>query len=411
MSTLSSSRPGVVDVEAVRQDFPIFESGIAYLDSGASSQRPRQVVEAMQDYFVRYNSNIHRGVYKISMEASERYDEARRKVRALINARSAREVIFVRNTTEGINLVASTWGRANVREGDLIVLTIMEHHSNIVPWQILAQEKGARIEYVDIDEQGELRLDQFHALLEQDPKVVAFAHVSNTLGTVNPLPEMAAEARAAGAITVIDGAQGAPHVGIDVQAAGCDFYTFSGHKILGPTGIGVLYGRRELLEAMPPYQTGGGQIRAVYLDHTDYAELPEKYEAGTPAIAEAIGLGAAVDYLNAVGYDAIRAHEAALTEYAMEALSEVEGLKLFGPPATRRAGVISMDLQGVHAHDVATILDRHDVAVRAGHHCAMPLMHRLDVAATARASFYLYTLPSEIDRLVEGLRDAKRIFD
>jgi cysteine desulfurase/selenocysteine lyase len=408
---LSSSRPDVLDVEAVRQDFPIFESGIAYLDSGASSQRPRQVVEAMQDYFVRYNANIHRGVYKISMEASERYDEARRKVRALINARSAREVIFVRNTTEGINLVASTWGRANVREGDLIVLTIMEHHSNIVPWQILAQEKGARIEYVDIDEQGELRLDQFHALLEQDPKVVAFAHVSNTLGTVNPLPEMAAEARAAGAITVIDGAQGAPHVGIDVQAAGCDFYTFSGHKILGPTGIGVLYGRRELLEAMPPYQAGGGQIRAVYLDHTDYAELPEKYEAGTPAIAEAIGLGAAVDYLNEVGYDAIRAHEAALTEYAMEALSEVEGLKLFGPPATRRAGVISMDLQGVHAHDVATILDRHDVAVRAGHHCAMPLMHRLDVAATARASFYLYTLPSEIDRLVEGLRDAKRIFD
>jgi cysteine desulfurase/selenocysteine lyase len=408
---LSSSRPDVLDVEAVRQDFPIFESGIAYLDSGASSQRPRQVLEAMQDYFVRYNANIHRGVYKISMEASERYDDARRKVRALINARSAREVIFVRNTTEGINLVASTWGRANVREGDLIVLTIMEHHSNIVPWQILAQEKGARIEYVDIDEQGELRLDQFHALLEQDPKVVAFAHVSNTLGTVNPLPEMAAEARAAGAITVIDGAQGAPHVGIDVQAAGCDFYTFSGHKILGPTGIGVLYGRRELLEAMPPYQAGGGQIRAVYLDHTDYAELPEKYEAGTPAIAEAIGLGAAVDYLNEVGYDAIRAHEAALTEYAMEALSEVEGLKLFGPPATRRAGVISMDLQGVHAHDVATILDRHDVAVRAGHHCAMPLMHRLDVAATARASFYLYTLPSEIDRLVEGLRDAKRIFD
>jgi cysteine desulfurase/selenocysteine lyase len=264
---------------------------------------------------------------------------------------------------------------------------------------------------VDVDEQGELRLDQFHALLERHPKVVAFAHVSNTLGTVNPLAEMAAEARAAGAITVIDGAQGAPHVGIDVQAAGCDFYTFSGHKILGPTGVGVLYGRRELLEAMPPYQTGGGQIRAVYLDHTDYAELPEKYEAGTPAIAEAIGLGAAVDYLNAVGYDAIRAHEAAMTEYAMEALSEVEGLRLFGPPATRRAGVISMDLKGVHAHDVATILDRHDVAVRAGHHCAMPLMHRLDVAATARASFYLYTLPSEIDRLVEGLRDAKRIFD
>jgi cysteine desulfurase/selenocysteine lyase len=401
----------VLDVEAIRRDFPIFESGVAYLDSAASSQRPRQVVEAMQDYFTHYNSNIHRGVYKISMEASERYDEARRKVRALINARSAREVIFVRNTTEGINLVASTWGRANVREGDLIVLTIMEHHSNIVPWQILAEEKGARIEYVDVDEQGELRLDQFHALLERHPKVVAFAHVSNTLGTVNPLAEMAAEARAAGAVTVIDGAQGAPHVGIDVQAAGCDFYTFSGHKILGPTGVGVLYGRRELLEAMPPYQTGGGQIRAVYLDHTDYAELPEKYEAGTPAIAEAIGLGAAVDYLNAVGYDAIRAHEAAMTEYAMEALSEVEGLRLFGPPATRRAGVISMDLKGVHAHDVATILDRHDVAVRAGHHCAMPLMHRLDVAATARASFYLYTLPSEIDRLVEGLRDAKRIFD
>ncbi len=410
MSTSRSERAAALDVQAIRRDFPFFESGIAYLDSSATTQRPRQVLDAMTDYFTHFNANIHRGVYRISMEASERYEGSRRKVRDLVNARYAREIIFVRNTTEGVNLVASTWGRANVGAGDLIVLTIMEHHSNIVPWQILAQEKGARIEYVDVDEQGELRMDRFHALLERGPKVVAFAHVSNTLGTINPVREMTAAARAAGAVVLIDGAQGVPHLAVDVQEIDCDFYAFSGHKMLGPTGIGILYGRRALLEAMPPYQGGGGQIRAVFLDHTDYAGLPEKYEAGTPAIAEAIGLGPAVDYLRDVGFDAIRAHERDLTEYAMEALSEVDGLRVFGPPASRRAGVVSMDLAGVHSHDLATILDRHDVCVRAGHHCAMPLMERLDVAATTRASFHVYSTREEIDRLVVGLQDAKRIF-
>lgn len=412
MSTLRSevTTTAPYDVEAIRKDFPLLESGIAYLDSTSTTQRPQQVLDAMLGYFTRYNANVHRGIYRISMEASEQYEQTRRKVRDLINARSVKEIIYTRNLTEGVNLVASTWGRANVSAGDLIVLTIMEHHSNIVPWQILAEEKGARIEYVDIDDRGELRMEHFHTLLQQDPKIVAFAQVSNTLGTINPYREMTAAAKAAGATVLIDGAQGVPHIGIDVQETGCDFYAFSGHKMLGPTGIGILYGRRELLEAMPPYQGGGGQIRSVFLDHTDYAELPEKFEAGTPAIAEVIGLGAAVDYLQAIGFEAIHNHEEGLTDYAFEALGEVEGLRIFGPPTPRQAGVLSLDLPGVHPHDVSTILDRHDVCVRAGHHCAMPLMHRLDVPGTTRASFYLYTTRDEIDRLVGGLKDAQRIF-
>jgi cysteine desulfurase/selenocysteine lyase len=407
MSTLRSS---ALDVSAVRRDFPFFDSGIAYLDSANTSQRPRQVLDAMQDYFTRYNSNIHRAVYRTSMEATERYDATRRKVRDFINAKSLKEVIYTRNVTDSINLVAYSWGRQNIREGDLIVLTIMEHHSNIVPWQILAQEKGARVAYVDIDDQGELRLDQFHALMEQGPKLVAFAQVSNTLGTITPYRELTAAAHAAGAIVLIDGAQGVQHVGIDVQEVGCDFYGFTGHKVLGPTGVGILYGRRELLEAMPPFLGGGDMIKAVFLDHTEYADLPDKFEAGTPAIAEVIGLGAAIDYLREVGLDAIRAHELELTEYAMEALSEIDGLRVFGPPAARRAGVVAFDLEGIHPHDLATILDRRDVCIRAGHNCAMPLMHRLDVAATARASFFLYNEREEIDRLVGGLQEAKRIF-
>jgi cysteine desulfurase/selenocysteine lyase len=400
----------VLDVEAIRRDFPFFESGIAYLDSANTSQRPRQVLDAMQEYFTRYNSNIHRGVYRTSMEATEHYDATRRKVREFINARSLKEVIFTRNVTDSINLVAYSWGRQNIREGDLIVLTVMEHHSNIVPWQILAQEKGARIEYVDIDEQGELRLDQFHALLERGPKLVAFTQVSNVLGTITPFREMTAAAHEAGAVVLIDGAQGAPHLGVDVQDVGCDFYGFTGHKIVGPTGVGVLYGRRDLLEAMPPFEGGGDMIKAVFLDHTEYAELPAKFEAGTPAIAEVIGLGAAIDYVRGVGQEAILAHERDLTEYALEALSEIPGLRTFGPPPSHKAGVVSFDIEGIHPHDIAQILDRHDVCVRAGHSCAMPLMHRLDVPATARASFFLYSTREEIDRLAAGLHDAKRIF-
>jgi cysteine desulfurase/selenocysteine lyase len=407
---MSLLRSDALDVGAVRKDYPFLATGVAYLDSANTSQRPRQVIEAMQAYYNEFNANIHRGAYRASEQATERYEAARDKLRRFVNAASRREIIYTRGTTEGINLVAYSWGRRNVGEGDLVVTTIGEHHSNIVPWQILVQERGARLEYVDVDDQGELRMDQFHALLEQRPKLVALAQVFSNLGTINPVREMTAAAHAAGAVVVIDGAQGAPHLGIDVQDVGCDFYAFSSHKMCGPTGVGVLYGRRELLEAMPPFQAGGDMIRAVHLDHTEYAPLPEKFEAGTQAIAEVIGMGAAVDYLQEIGLDAIHAHEQELTEYAYEALTEIEGMRIFGPPPARRAGLIAFDLDGVHPHDLATILDRQGVAIRAGHNCAMPLMERLGVAALARASFYLYTEREEIDRLVAGLQEAKRIF-
>jgi cysteine desulfurase/selenocysteine lyase len=406
-----SSETRIVDVAEVRRDFPIFETGVAYLDSANTSQRPRQVLDAMDEYFTKYNSNILRAAYKLSETATERFESARHKLKEFINARSVKEVVFTKGTTEGLNLVAYSWGRHNLRQGDLVVCTVMEHHSNLVPWQILAREKGLRLEFVDIDGSGRLRQDQFQALLEQEPKLVAFNQVSNTLGTVNPYKEMTVAARAAGAIVVIDGAQGAPHYGIDVQDTGCDFYAFSSHKMCGPTGVGVLYGRRELLQGMPPFLAGGEMINAVSLEKTVYADLPHKFEAGTQPIGEAIGMGAAVDYLRGIGFPAIAAHEEALTEYAYEALSEVPGLRLFGPPpGPDKAGVFSFDLEGIHPHDIATILDRHDVCVRSGHNCTMPLMDRLDVPATVRASLYLYTERSEIDRLVEGLRDARRIF-
>ncbi len=404
MSTLT------YDVAAVRKDFPIFETGIAYLDSANTSQRPRQVTGAMLDYFERYNSNIHRAAYKIAEEATERYEGTREKVRAFINAASTKEIVYVRGTTEAINLVAYAWGRKNVKAGDLIVLTLLDHHSNIVPWQILAAEKGARIEYVDIDEKGELRQDQFAELLERGPKLVAFNLVSNALGTINPGREMIAAARKAGATVLLDGAQSTPHQPVDVRALGCDFYAFSGHKMLGPTGAGILYGRRELLEAMDPFMGGGDMIRTVSVEGTTYHDLPWKFEAGTQAIAEVIGLGAAVDYLNGLGMDAVRAHELDITEYAYEALSDVDGLTLYGPPPSRRAGVISFAVDGIHPHDLATIADRDQVCLRAGHHCAMPLMTRLGVAATARASFYVYTQKDEVDRLVSSIKDAQRIF-
>jgi cysteine desulfurase/selenocysteine lyase len=398
------------DVATIRQDFPIFETGIAYLDSANTSQRPRQVTSAMMEYFEKFNSNIHRAAYKIAEEATVRYEATREKVRELINAASTKEIVYTRGTTEAINLVAYSWGRKHIQKDDLIVLTIIEHHSNIVPWQILAAERGATIEYVDIDERGELRLDQFHKLLERSPKLVAFGQVSNALGTINPVAEMVAAAKAAGATVLVDGAQGAPHQGVDVRALGCDFYAFSGHKMLGPTGAGILYGRRELLEAMDPFMSGGDMIKTVRVEGTTYHDLPWKFEAGTQAIAEVIGLGAAVDYLSALGMDAVRAHEREITEYAYEALSDIEGLTLFGPPPSRRAGVISFAVEGIHPHDLATIADRDQVCLRAGHHCAMPLMTRLGVAATARASFYVYTQKDEVDRLVGSIKEAQRIF-
>jgi len=399
-----------LDVAAIRKDFPIFETGIAYLDSANTSQRPRQVTGAMLEYFEKFNSNIHRAAYRIAEEATVRYEATREKVRAFINAASTKEIVYTRGTTEAINLVAYAWGRKNIKQGDLIVLTIIDHHSNIVPWQILAAEKDARIEYVDIDDRGELRRDQFAELLNRGPKLVAFNLVSNALGTINPAHEMVAAAKRVGATVLVDGAQSTPHQPIDVRALGCDFYAFSGHKMLGPTGAGILYGRREVLEAMDPFMAGGDMIKTVRVEETTYHDLPWKFEAGTQAIAEVIGLGAAVDYLNDLGMDAVRAHELDITEYAYEALSDVYGLTVYGPPPSRRAGVISFSLDGIHPHDLATIADRDQVCLRAGHHCAMPLMTRLGVAATARASFYVYTQKDEVDRLVSSIKEAQRIF-
>ena len=399
-----------LDVAAIRKDFPIFETGIAYLDSANTSQRPKQVTGAMMEYFETYNSNIHRAAYRIAEEATVHYEAAREKVRTFINAASTKEIVYTRGTTEAINLVAYSWGRKHIKSGDLIVLTILEHHSNIVPWQILAAEKGAHIEYVDIDEKGELRQDQFADLLRRGPKLVAFNLVSNAMGTINPAREMVAAAKKAGATVLVDGAQSTPHQPVDVRALGCDFYAFSGHKMLGPTGAGILYGRRELLEAMDPFMAGGDMIRTVRIEGTTYHDLPWKFEAGTQVIAEVIGLGAAVDYLSGLGMDAVRAHELEITEYAYEAMSEVDGLTVYGPPPSRRAGVISFSLDGIHPHDLATIADRDQVCLRAGHHCAMPLMTRLGLAATARASFYVYTLKSDVDRLVSSIQEARRIF-
>ncbi len=399
-----------LDVTAIRKDFPIFETGIAYLDSANTSQRPRQVTGAMLEYFEKFNSNIHRAAYGIAEEATLRYEATREKVRVFINAASTKEIIYTRGTTEGINLVAYGWGRKNINSGDLIVLTILDHHSNIVPWQILAAEKGARIEYVDIDEKGELRQDQFADLLKRGPKLVAFNLISNAMGTINPAREMVAAAKRAGATVLVDGAQSTPHQPVDVRDLGCDFCAFSGHKMLGPTGAGSLYGRRELLEAMDPFMAGGDMIKTVRVEGTTYHDLPWKFEAGTQAIAEVIGLGAAVDYLDGLGMDAVRAHELEITEYAYESLSDLDGLTLYGPPPSRRAGVISFSLAGIHPHDLATIADRDQVCLRAGHHCAMPLMTRLGVAATARASFYVYTQKEEVDRLVSSIKEAQRIF-
>ena len=399
-----------LDVAAIRKDFPIFETGIAYLDSANTSQRPKQVTGAMLEYFEKFNSNIHRAAYRIAEEATVRYEATREKVRAFINAASTKEIVYTRGTTEAINLVAYAWGRKYIGQGDLIVLTILDHHSNIVPWQILAAERGAHIEYVDIDEKGELRQDQFADLLKRGPKLVAFNLVSNAMGTINPARDMVAAAKKAGATVLVDGAQSTPHQPVDVRALGCDFYAFSGHKMLGPTGAGILYGRRELLEAMDPFMAGGDMIKTVRIEGTTYHDLPWKFEAGTQAIAEVIGLGAAVDYLSALGMDAVRAHELEITEYAYEALSDVEGLTLYGPPPSRRAGVVSFALEGIHPHDLATIADRDQVCLRAGHHCAMPLMTRLGVAATARASFYVYTQKEEVDRLVGSIKEAQRIF-
>lgn len=407
---------GAIASLAPRADFPILAREIngkplAFLDSAASSQKPAAVLDAM-DHFARTSyANIHRGAYTLSEEATRAYERARKNVAKFINARSAREVIYTRNTTESINLVARTWADANLRPDDTILTTVMEHHSNIVPWQLAAQRTGAQVIYAPITDEGELDLAAFDELLERRrPKLVAVTQMSNVLGTLPPLSELITKSHAVGALVLVDGAQGAPHMPVDVRALDCDFYTFSGHKMLGPSGIGILWGRAELLEAMPPFMGGGDMIREVTLEGTTWNDLPWKFEAGTPAIIEAVGLGAAVDYLRRLDMEQVRAHERALTAYAMERLRAIPGLTIYGPPAERRGGVVSFTLGDIHAHDLATLLDREGVAVRAGHHCAQPLMERYQVAATARASFYVYTTSEEIDALAEALEHARAVF-
>ncbi len=404
-------------IERVREQFPLLTREIngvpvAYLDSGASSERVLASIEAVADYERRHHSNVHRGSHTLSAEATEAYEGARDIVARHIGAVDRREVLFVRNATEALNLVARAWGDANVGPGDRIVLTEMEHHSNIVPWQQLAERVGAEIDWAPIDDGGILDLDALRGLLERGPKVLAIAHVSNVLGTENPLAEISAMAHEAGAIVVADGAQAAPKLPVDVAALGVDFYALTGHKLYAPTGIGALWGKLDLLRAMPPFLGGGSMIRKVTREGTTYADVPARFEAGTPAIAQAIGMGAAIEWLDAeLGMEVVREHERAIADYALEKLAEVSGLQVFGPPrGPERLGPVSFEIDGIHAHDVSEILDRHGIAVRAGHHCAQPLMDRLGITATARASFGVYTTTEEIDRLVDGLEDARRVF-
>jgi len=413
MQTITSP----LDIKAIRADFPILDQEVhpgkrlVFLDSAASSQKPQQVIDAMSQYYQHDHANIHRGIHVLSERATNAYEAARDKVRAFINAQSRREIIYVRNATEGINLVVATWGRQNLGPGDVVVLTEMEHHANIVPWQILQQERGFTIKYIPITDTGELDLDTYARYLREGAvKIVSVVQVSNVLGTVNPVADMIPQAHAAGALFMIDGAQSVPHLSVDVQALDADFLTFSAHKMGGPTGIGILYGKRALLEAMPPYQGGGDMIKRVTLEKSTWNDLPHKFEAGTPAIAEGVGLGAAVDYLTNLGMDRVLAHERIGVDYALDRLSEVPGLILFGPDPGKRNGVATFVLRDIHAHDVAQLLDAEGVAVRAGHHCAMPLHQRLGVPATARASFYVYNTVEEVDALINALYHVRKTY-
>ena len=405
-----------LDARRLRADFPIFEHPVhgkplAFLDSAASSQKPRQMLDAMRDFYETSYANVHRGVYELAEKATAGLEGAREKVRAFVNAPSEREVIFVRNATEAINLVAYSWGLSNLGPGDLVIVTELEHHSNFVPWQYIAKRTGAGFRMVPLDDHGELDLSGLDAIAaEGSVKVVATNLVSNSLGTISQVDRLSGWAHERGAIYVCDAAQAAPHMAIDVQALDCDFLAFSGHKMCGPSGIGALWGREELLLAMEPFLTGGHMIRRVEYDTTTWGELPHKFEAGTAPMAEAVGLGAAIDYLQEIGLDAIEAHEHELAAYALDRLGELPWLTLYGPPADRRAGIVSFNVEGVHPHDVAQILDLEGVAIRAGHHCCQPLMHKLGVAATNRASFYLYTVPEEIDQLVDGLHTVRKVF-
>jgi cysteine desulfurase / selenocysteine lyase len=413
----SAAGSGTLDTARIRADFPILSSQshgrqLVYLDSAATSLKPLTVIDAVDGYNRDYSANIHRGIYEMAERATAAYEGARASIGKLINAPADCPVIFVRNATEAINLVAYSWGRRNIGRGDTIVLTEMEHHANLVPWQLLVQEKDGDLEFVPITDDGQLRLDVYEVLLHLRPRLVAFTHVSNMLGTINPAKRIIEMAHEAGALVLVDGAQAVPHVPVDVQELGADFYVFSGHKMLGPTGSGALWARRELLEAMPPFMAGGDMIREVHLRRSEWNEIPWKFEAGTPAIAEGIGLGAAAEYLMSLGMDNIRCHEQEMAAYAMEVLArEVPGITIYGPPADQRGGVVAFNLSGIHPHDVATILDSLGICVRAGHHCTMPLHERFDIAATARASFNVYTVREEIDALAVGLREVVRIFD
>jgi cysteine desulfurase/selenocysteine lyase len=403
-------------IEEIRDEFPILDREVhgrplAYLDNGATAQKPLAVIEALDRYWREQNANVHRGVHTLSEEATSLYEGARQTVATHIGA-DGREVIFVRNATEALNLVAYSWARTNLSQGDRVVVTEMEHHSNVVPWYQVTQERGAHLDWAPIDGDGRLDLDAFASLLERGPKLVCIAHVSNVLGTINPIPEIARLAHDAGALLVVDGAQAGPKLELDMAALGADFYALTAHKMYGPTGIGALFGRRELLEEMPPFIGGGSMIRKVSKELITWADLPAKFEGGTPAIGEAIGFGAAVSWVQQLGLPAVHAAEVELASYALERLAEIPDLTVFGPPAgDDRGGIISFAIDGVHAHDVSEILDRHGVAVRAGHHCAQVLMQRLGVPATTRASLAVYNTRAEVDRLVDGLLDVRRVFE
>jgi cysteine desulfurase/selenocysteine lyase len=402
-------KAGQLDVGLIRAEFPILSVEtrpgvpLIYLDSAATSQKPSRVIQAMTTFYERYNANIHRGIHRLAEEATEAYEGARQRIADFVGAPSARQVIFTRNATEAINLVAFSWGRSHLQPGQMVVLTEMEHHSNLIPWQMLAAERGLRLEFVPPTDDGQLDLGVYRSLLQQGPQLVSFTHVSNVLGTINPVAEMAAMAHQAGAIVLVDGAQSVPHLPVNFAELGVDFLAFSSHKMCGPTGIGVLIGREDLLETMPPFMGGGDMIKRVHLREFTSNDIPAKFEAGTPAIAEAIGLGAAVDFLGEIGMAAVRRHEEELVSYALDRLAEVPGLRLLGPSADRRGGVAAFWLEAAHPHDVAQLLDREGIAVRAGHHCAQPIHDRLGLPASTRASFYLYNTRQEIDRLAQAL--------
>ncbi|MCZ7554015.1 MAG: cysteine desulfurase [Anaerolineae bacterium UTCFX2] len=410
------TKTNALDVEKIRQDFPILKREVhpgvplVYLDSTATSQKPVQVIEAMDRYYRSTNSNIHRGIHVLAEESTAEYEAARQKIAQFIHAASPRQVIFTRNTTESINLVAYSWGRHNLNSGDVIILTEMEHHSNLVPWQMLAQERSLRLEFIPVNEEGLLDLEVYHNLLNLQPRLVAFMQMSNVLGTINPAKEIIELAHQAGALALVDAAQSAPHLPVDVQDLDADFFAFSAHKMCGPTGIGVLYGKKELLENMPPFLGGGDMIKRVQLRSFSSNELPHRFEAGTPAIAEAIGFGAAIDFLTEIGMPKIERYEKEIISYALERLEEVPGVRVLGPAAEHRGGVASFTLTDIHPHDISQILDRFGIAIRAGHHCAMPLHEKYGLSATARASFYLYSTLAEVDKLAESLYEVRKIF-